>query len=107
MQPAIRPTPAARNETVTMRKPALSGAGRSAVLTPVTARRVLSVPVLPTIVAELFASVIRSFTCVFSERECDSQRPIAPSSPTEPALATGAPNDDEAKARAAPFPLWG
>src|SRR5690242_8338012 len=60
MQPAIKPTPAARNETVTMRNPALSGAGRSAVLTPVTAKRALSVFVLPTIVAELFASAIRS-----------------------------------------------
>ena len=40
----------------------------SAVFTQVTAKRVLSVPVLPTIVPELLPSAIRSFTCVFSAR---------------------------------------
>src|SRR5581483_8238165 len=103
MQPAIRPTPAARNETVTMRNPALSGAGRSAVLTPVTAKRAFSVAVLPTIVAKFFASAIRSFTCVFSAQGYGFRSPTAPGCRAEPDLASEVPSGDAATARAAPF----
>src|SRR5215471_11323956 len=76
MPPAIKPTAAARNDTMTMRKPAGSSRGAVAVLTPVTPSRVFSSVTVFEMVAGAFGSAILGLFPPFISRAFDARKQL-------------------------------
>jgi len=97
MHPATRPIPPARSETRTMRKPAGSSAGRSALLTPVTANDVFSSGAFPTTPEVNVSSDIRT---TFSFSRFWNLPAVVAGPPAVRALANEALRGDRARVAA-------